>query len=103
MLLDLCAELRAALTHPETRQAFKALVIEALAQRDADAWLSAREAARYVYGCDDRDDAFRRLRARHPELDRLSSGTNKLRRWKRADLDRFIASNPRIERRRSKA
>ena len=43
------------------------------------------------------------LRERHPELDRLSVGKSRLRRWKRADLDKFLSGDPRSPRRRAKA
>ena len=103
MPLDLTPDLLRALQDPQVgealRQHLKPAVVEALAERDADVWLPARDAARYLYGRDAKEEAFRRLRERHPGLDRLSIGEGKLRRWKRADLDVFLASNPRISRR----
>jgi len=106
MPLDLVAEIRAALLDPELRRVFgqeviKPAVAEALADAAVDSWLSACEAARYLYGIDGAAERFRKLRERHPELDRLSVGQGKMRRWKRADLDAFLASNPRAQRRKA--
>ena len=97
MAIDLTDELVAALCHPKVgaalEQRFKSVLAEALGEQNraqADQWLSAKEAARYLYGADGKEEAFRALRNRHPELDRLSNGRNgKLRRWKRSDLDQF--------------
>lgn len=104
MPLDLAAELAQALADPRVGPALaehlRPVVREVLAERDADIWLSAREAARYVYGATGREDAFRKLRARNPELDGLSQGRGRMRRWKRADLDRFLSQGARTERRR---
>lgn len=108
MALDLTSEFRAALLDPEVRRVFgqeliKPAVAEALAEAAADTWLSAREAAAYLYGRAGSEEPFRKLRERHPDLDRLSVCAGKMRRWKRADLDRFLLSNPRAQRRRSSA
>ena len=94
MAIDLTDELVAALCHPRVgaalEQRFKAIVAEALAEKgraQAEEWIAAKEAARYIYGVDGKEEAFRALRHRHPELDRTSNGRGgKLRRWKRADL-----------------
>jgi len=63
---------------------------------DRSAWLSNREAARHFYGRDDRLAAWRVLRMRYPQIDAISVGSNRLRRWRRSDLDALIASNPQI-------
>jgi len=60
--------------------------------------LTAHQAAKYLYGSDGKVEAFRKLRLRHRQLDQCSVGRLKLRRWKRADLDAFLASNPRFRR-----
>ncbi len=104
MPLDLAAELAQALQDPRVGSALaqyiQPMVAKVLADREADAWLSAQQAARYVYGSDGKTEAFRKLRERHPQLDQISLGTGKLRRWKRADLDGFLQSNPRLRRER---
>lgn len=107
MPLDLAAELAQALQDPRVATALaehvRPVVREALADHAADSWLSAKQAAAYLYGRDGAEERFRKLRTRHAEIDRLSVGEGKLRRWKRADLDAFLASNSRAERRRSRA
>ena len=60
--------------------------LQALAEREADGFMSPKQAARFVYGCDGKDAAFAKMRRRHPELDALSIGTGKNRRWRRSDL-----------------
>ena len=77
-------------------------VLDALDVAAADTWLNAEQAARHLYGSEGKAEAFRKLRERHAELDRLSQGSGKLRRWRRAELDRFVASNPRAQRRRER-
>ncbi len=67
-------------------------VREALAESAADAWLSAGPAAAYVYGRDDRQNAFRALVNRQPDLAAMAVGVGKLRRWKRSDLDQWLAA-----------
>lgn len=84
------------------RPIVKEAVRDALSESAADSWLDTAGAARHVYGCEGQEDAFRKLRARHPELDRCSVGEHKLRRWKRGDLDAWLASNPRAKRRRER-
>jgi len=81
-------------------QHLKPAIREALTEQATDSWLDTAGAARHVYGGEGQEDAFRKLRARHPELDRFSVGEHKLRRWKRGDLDAWLASNPRARRRR---
>lgn len=67
-------------------------VREALAESAADAWLSSGPAAAYVYGRDDRQNAFRVLVNRHPDLAAMAVGVGKRRRWKRSDLDQWLAT-----------
>ena len=104
-LLDLAAELAQALRDPGVGQILaehvRPVIRAELAAVAADTMLSARDAARYLYGCEGQEDAFRKLRGRCPDLDQMSCGTGRLRRWKRADLDGFLAANPRAQRRRS--
>lgn len=83
-------------------QHIKPAIHQALAEQAADTWLTAAQAARHLYGEDGCAEAFRKLRGRHAELDRLSRGTGKLRRWRRSDLDAFMAHNPRAQRRRER-
>lgn len=85
------------------RPIVKDAVRDALSESAADSWLDTAGAARHVYGCEGQEEAFRKLRVRHPELDRFSVGEHKLRRWKRGDLDAWLASNPRAQRRRERA
>ena len=104
MQVDLAAVLAAAAGDPRFAAALKPIVKEAvqaaLSEAAADSWLDTAGAARHIYGCEGQEEAFRKLRARHRELDRFSVGEHKLRRWKRADLDAWLASNPRARRRR---
>ncbi len=106
MQLDLAGGLAEALTDSRVSSAMSKLVESAvsaaLSKSAADSWLSAAEAARYVYGCDGKTEAFRKLRNANPELDAMGVGTGRLRRWKRTDLDAWIASSPRAQRRRNK-
>lgn len=106
MTLDLAAMLAQAAQDPRFAAALKPIVKDAvrdaLSESAADSWLDTAGAARHVYGCEGQEDAFRKLRARHPELDRCSVGEHKLRRWKRGDLDAWLASNPRAKRRRER-
>lgn len=67
-------------------------VREALAESAADAWLAAGPAAAYVYGRDDRQNAFRVMVSRHPDLAAMAVGVGKRRRWKRSDLDQWLAA-----------
>jgi len=106
MPLDIASDVQAAHKDPDFAAWFrdnviKPAVVAALADRDADAWLTASQAAAYLYGNADRTEAFRKLRGRHPDLERLSRGEGKMRRWKRADLDTFVASDKRAQRRRA--
>ena len=104
MTLDLAAMLAQAAQDPRFAAAVqpivKAAVKDALSESAADSWLDGAGAARYIYGTSGKEEAFRKLRAHHADLDRLSVGEHKLRRWKKADLDQWIASNPRAQRRR---
>jgi len=106
MQLDLAGGLVEALTDSRVSAAMSKLVESAvsaaLSKSAADSWLSAAEAAHYVYGCDGKTEAFRKLRNANPELDAMGAGTGRLRRWKRTDLDAWIASSPRAQRRRDK-
>lgn len=103
MQVDLAAVLAAALRDARVASALaehiKPAIHQALNEHAADSWLTSAQAARHLYGSEGRAEAFRKLRARHPELDRLSHGQGRLRRWRRADLDAFMASNPRAQRR----
>lgn len=104
MPLDLAAALVEALADPRVGSVFaeyvRPVIRAELTAHDSDRWMTAREAARYLYGTDQKEDAFRKLRARHPELDGLSKGRGRMRRWKRADLDAFQSIDTRRARRR---
>ena len=106
MSLDVAGLLAAAAGDPRFAAALqpivKAAVRDALSESAADSWLDTAGAALHVYGCEGQEEAFRKLRARHPELDRFSVGEHKLRRWKRGDLDAWLASNPRAQRRQER-
>lgn len=73
-------------------------VREALDESQADAWLSSGPAAAYVYGRDDRRNAFRALVNRQPDLAAMAVGVGKLRRWKRSDLDQWLSSTEGLRR-----
>lgn len=106
MPIDFTCDLKQALKDPEVRAALGAAVAEhcrplmlsVLAEHQADAYLTAQQAAKYLYGADGKVEAFRKLRLRHRQLEQCSVGRLKLRRWKRADLDAFLTSNPRFRR-----
>ena len=107
MALDIASEVKRAIQAPDMadwlrEHVIKPGVLDALDVAAADTWLNAEQAARHVYGCEGHEDAFRKLRARHPDLDRFSVGEHKLRRWKRATLDAWLASNPRAKHRRER-
>lgn len=61
-------------------------VLAALAEREHDGYLSPKQAARFLYGADGKDQAFAKMRRRHPEIDAVSMGSGKNRRWRRSDL-----------------
>ncbi len=106
MPVDFTGDLKQALKDPEVSAALgaalaehcRSLMLSILAEHQADAYLTAQQAAKYLYGSDGKVEAFRKLRLRHRQLDQCSVGRLKLRRWKRADLDAFLASNPRFRR-----
>ena len=104
MALDLAGALAEALADPRVGavlgKLFKPLVTQSLAESSADSWLTAKEAAPYLYGTDGKIEAFRKLRNAHSELDRVGVGEGRQRRWKRADIDQYLASSPRAQRRR---
>jgi len=83
---DLCRALQSPAVAAVLAQHLKPALLQTLAEREADGFLSAKQAARFVYGCDSKDAAFAKMRRRHPELDAVSIGTGKLRRWRRSDL-----------------
>lgn len=69
-------------------QVVEQAVMRALAAQQADPWMSAKEAADYI-GCPSLD-AFYQLRRRHPQIDEISVGSDRLRRWRRSDLDQLL-------------
>jgi hypothetical protein len=89
-MIDLAQELKHALKDPDVgaalAQHLKPIVLQALAEREHDGYLSPRQAARFIYGTDGKDQAFAKMRRRHPEIDALSMGSGKNRRWRRSDL-----------------
>lgn len=84
-----------------------ALLLEQAAARGAEQallrqhgdHLDMAQAAAHFYGRPDRVYAFRKLRQRYPQLDEASIGSGRFRRWKRADLDAFLAQKPQFRRR----
>lgn len=107
MTLDLAAMLAQAAQDPRFQAAMKPVVIDAvkvaLAESAADSWLSVEQAARYVYGCDGKAEAFRKAIARNADLARLAAGPPRMRRFRRVDLDAWLANNTRAQRRRERA
>lgn len=61
-------------------------------------YMGMAQASAYVYGRSDRVEAFRAMRLRYPEIDASSIGSGRFRRWKRSDLDAFLANKPRFHR-----
>ena len=60
----------------------------ALVERERDAFLDARGAAALVGRS---PAAWKMLRRRHPEIDRISVGEGKSRRWRRTSLTEWIS------------
>lgn len=89
--IDLISELRAALTHPEVRTILtvyiKQAVKEALTERDTDTWLDHKAAAKLL-GLT--VPSFIAKRRRYPELDQMSAGSGRMRRWRRTDLEQWL-------------
>ncbi len=102
--IDLVAELQTALTDPDVRAVLtayiKQAVKDALAERDTDTWLDHRGAAQLL-GLT--VPAFIAKRRRYPELDQMSAGGGRMRRWRRADLEHWLRDNGRARRRTSYA
>lgn len=90
MPVDFTQELKHALKDPEVgaaiAQHLKPIVIQALAEREHDGLLSPKQAACFLYGRDGADGAFRKMRERNPEIDAISIGEGKRRRWRRSEL-----------------
>ena len=84
-LADLLQEVQAA----AERGAAAALRAATAAQGPED-WLDSKGAARHLYRRDGATNAFRLLRHRHPELNKISSGEGNQRRWRRRDLDAWV-------------
>lgn len=106
MTLDLAAVLAQAAQDPRFAAAVqpivKAAVIDALSESAADSWLTIEQAARYVYGCDGKSEAFRKVLARNADLSSLAAGPPRMRRFRRVDLDAWLANNTRAQRRRER-
>ncbi len=89
--IDLVTELQTALTDPDVRAVLSAYikqaVKEALAERDTDSWLDQKGAAALL-GLT--IPSFTGKRRRYPELDQMSAGTGRMRRWRRADLEHWL-------------
>lgn len=89
--LDAAAIVRAALADPQVRTELMALIEaaseagarRALDAREHEAFLDAKAAAVLVGRT---PAAFKQWRRRHPELDEISVGEGKDRRWRRSDL-----------------
>jgi len=99
--IDLVAELQTALTDPDVRAVLasyiKQAVKEALAERETDTWLDHKAAAQLL-GLS--VPSFIAKRRRYPELDQMSAGSGRMRRWRRADLDHWLRGNSRPGRRK---
>ena len=89
--IDLTAELQVALTDPSVRailsEYIKQAVKDAITERDTDTWLDHKGAAQLL-GLS--VPSFIGKRRRYPELDQMSAGTGRMRRWRRADLERWL-------------
>lgn len=100
--IDLVAELQTALTDPDVRAVLtsyiKQAVKDALAERDTDTWLDHRAAAQLL-GLT--VPAFVAKRRRYAELDQMSAGNGRMRRWRRADLEHWLREQGHRRRRRT--
>ena len=89
--IDLVTELQTALTDPDVRTILSAYikqaVKDALAERDTDSWLDQKGAAALL-GLT--IPSFTGKRRRYPELDQISAGNGRMRRWRRADLEHWL-------------
>ena len=107
MSLDVAGLLAAAAGDPRSAAALKPIVRDALrdalSESAADSWLSVEQAARYVYGSDGKSEAFRKVIARNADLARLAAGPPRMRRFRRVDLDAWLANNTRAQGRRKRA
>jgi hypothetical protein len=99
--IDLVAELQTALTDPDVRAVLtgyiKQAVKDALSERDTDTWLDHRAAAQLL-GLT--VPAFIAKRRRYAELDQMSAGNGRMRRWRRADLEHWLREQGHTRRRR---
>jgi len=106
MTFDLVDMLVTAAQDPRFGAALRPVVTDAvkaaLSESAADAWLTIEQAALYVYGTTGKGEALRKLIARNPDLARLASGEGRMRRFRRADLDRWISSSTAAQRRRER-
>ena len=107
MALDIASEFQLALQAPDfaewlRQHVVKPAVLAALSESAADAWLTIEQAALYVYGTTGKGEALRKLIARNPDLARLASGEGRMRRFRRADLDRWISPSTAAQRRRER-
>lgn len=100
--IDLVAELQTALTDPNVRAILSAYIKEAvkdaLSERDTDTWLDHRASAELL-GLT--VPAFVAKRRRYAELDQMSAGNGRMRRWRRADLEHWLREQGRVGRRRA--
>lgn len=107
MTFDLAAMFAQAAQDPRVAAALKPIVKDAvrdaLSESAADSWLSVEQAARYIYGCDGKAEAFRKVLARNTDLSSLAAGPPRMRRFRRVDLDAWLANNTRAQRRRERA
>lgn len=102
--IDLVAELQTALIDPDVRAVLtayiKQAVKDALSERDTDTWLDHKSAAQLL-GLT--VPSFIARRRRYPELDQMSAGNGRMRRWRRADLEHWLREQGRTGRRRPSA
>ena len=66
-------------------------------------YLDNAGAAALFYGRSDRLEAWRALRLRYAEIDAISLGTGRFRRWRIADIEKLMATLPRFAERTRKA
>lgn len=102
--IDLVEELQTALTDPGVRAILstyiKQAVKDALSERDTDTWLDHKASAQLL-GLT--VPSFIARRRRYPELDQMSAGNGRMRRWRRADLEHWLREHGRAGRRRHAA
>ena len=72
------------------------------AEIEQSEFLDNEQAARLFYGRDDRVSAWRMLRIRHAEIDALSLGFGRFRRWRKTDVEKLLTTLPKFAARAAK-